>query len=141
MSKLDTLEPDFRPQVDALIEAVQNVTGRKWVCVQGRRTIAEQDALYAQGRAAPGKVITKAPGGFSAHNFGLAADLAPLKEFGGEIDWEAPRSMWQQMADLAQEMGLTAGFYFHTIFDPDHVESPRWKEQQALWKSGHLDVA
>jgi peptidoglycan L-alanyl-D-glutamate endopeptidase CwlK len=38
------------------------------------RTFAEQDALYAQG-ITTGKVVTKARGGQSYHNYGLAIDI------------------------------------------------------------------
>ena len=37
----------------------------------GLRTFAQQNALYAQGRITPGKIVTKAKGGQSWHNFGL----------------------------------------------------------------------
>jgi peptidoglycan L-alanyl-D-glutamate endopeptidase CwlK len=44
--------------------------------ISGTRTYAEQDALYRQGRFGnPGKVITKARGGQSNHNFGIAWDI------------------------------------------------------------------
>lgn len=42
---------------------------------QGFRSIAEQNALYAQGRTAPGNIVTNARGGQSNHNFGVAVDL------------------------------------------------------------------
>jgi peptidoglycan L-alanyl-D-glutamate endopeptidase CwlK len=44
--------------------------------VSGTRTYAEQDALYAQGRTLPGKIITHASAGQSGHNFGIAIDIA-----------------------------------------------------------------
>lgn len=140
MTRLESLEPAFRLQVEQLIQATNAVTGRRWLVTAGRRTMVEQRAIYAQGRTKPGKVVSNAPPGFSAHNFGLAADLAPMMEYGNQIDWEAPREMWKQMADIAVELGLTAGFYFRTIFDAPHVEHPSWKEQQKLWKAGKLDV-
>ena len=43
--------------------------------IGGTRTYAEQNALYAQGRSAPGPVVTNARGGFSNHNFGIAWDI------------------------------------------------------------------
>jgi hypothetical protein len=46
--------------------------------VQGVRTFAEQDALYAQGRTRKGLRVTNAKGGQSYHNYGLAADCALL---------------------------------------------------------------
>jgi peptidoglycan LD-endopeptidase CwlK len=141
MSKIDTLEPDFKAQVVTLIEAVGAATGRKWVCTAGRRTMAEQTALWNQGRSTPGSIVTKAPAGSSAHNFGLAADISPMKLDGSDVDWNAPESLLKQMADLAVEMGLTAGFYFKSIHDPPHVESPSWKVAQGEWKAGRLHVA
>lgn len=43
--------------------------------LSGTRTYAEQNALYAQGRATKGRVVTNAKGGQSNHNFGLAWDV------------------------------------------------------------------
>ena len=143
MSKLDTLEPDFREHVEQLIIAASNVTGRKWVITSGRRTMEEQRGLFAQGRSTTGKIVTNAPAGSSAHNFGYAADLAPMSADGKSIDWNAPKSMWKLMADIAVEMGLTAGFYFKSMKggDAPHVEDGRWRDLQALWKAGKLEIS
>ena len=44
--------------------------------ISGTRTYAEQDALYAKGRGgSPGPIVTKARGGESNHNFGIAVDV------------------------------------------------------------------
>src|SRR5689334_18832241 len=127
MGKIDTLEPEMREKVAALLIAAGTATKLKWVVTAGRRTMAEQDAIYAQGRTAPGQVVSNAKPGSSAHNYGLAADLAPLKR-DGSIWWEAPREIWQRMADEAVKLGLSSGFYFRTIFDAPHVEDPSWRE-------------
>ena len=41
------------------------------------RTVAEQDALYAQGRTKPGNIVTNAKGSSysSQHQWGIAADF------------------------------------------------------------------
>ena len=52
--------------------------------VQGLRTIAEQNALYAKGRTSPGPIVTKAKGGSSYHNYGLAIDLVTAGTFKGQ---------------------------------------------------------
>jgi len=58
---------------------------------QGLRTWEEQDALYAKGRTVPpiGKkyIVTKAKGGQSYHNFGLAFDIVVLDSL-GKADWD-----------------------------------------------------
>lgn len=139
---IETLEPEFGVKIGALIPLVNEATGRDWRVVQGRRTIAEQNGLYAKGRTVPGNIVTNAPGGSSAHNFGLAADIAPMKIDGSDIDWNAPDSLFKQMADIAIAQGLTAGYYFKSMKggDPDHIEDPTWKVAQGEWKAGRLAV-
>jgi len=140
MSRLNTLETDFRVEIERLIKRTEAATGLKWIVTSARRTMSEQQALYEQGRTAPGKVVTNARPGSSAHNFGLAADLAPLRK-DGRIWWEAPKATWQKMADIARDMGLVSGFYFRTIYDAPHVEDSQWRTVQAKWKAGEIHVA
>jgi len=140
MSKIESLEPEFRTKVEQLIAAIENVTGRKWIITAGRRTMAEQEALYNQGRSTPGNIVTKAPAGSSAHNFGLAVDLVSIKE-NGDADWSDNYEGWKQLADLAVEMGLTAGMYFKSLTDRPHVEDKSWKIAQGEWKAGRVHIA
>lgn len=139
--RMDSLEPGFREKVEQLLIRAHEATGRIWILTDARRTLKQQYVLYAQGRTAPGKVVTKARAGSSAHNFGLAADLAPYKDGTREVDWEAPKPIWKAMADEAQKLGLVAGFYFKSIYDAPHVEDANWKASQAAWKAGKLKVA
>lgn len=136
---IDGLEEEFIPKVQALKMALLEATGFEWVVVQGRRTIAQQNALYAKGRTSGGAKVTNAKGGSSPHNFGMAVDMVPLKD--GALWWNMPERGWQQYADIAQSMGLVAGYYFHSIHDPDHVEDPKWENMQAEWKAGNLKVS
>lgn len=140
MPRIDTLDPLIKPIIVDLLAKSEAATGVKWTVTAARRTMADQREIYAQGRTKPGKVVSNAPPGSSAHNYGLAADLAPLKK-DGSIWWEAPKKIWQQMADEAVKLGLTAGFYFKTIFDGPHVEHPEWRKRRDLWKAGKLEVA
>lgn len=139
MTKLESLDPVLRPLVQQLLMAMEIATGCKWIIVSGRRTMAEQKKLYDQGRTTPGGIVTKAKPGQSAHNFGMAADIAPMKD--GKIWWDAPKSMWKLMADTAKQIGLVPGFYFKSIYDPPHVEHSSWKAVQAAWKRGEVQVA
>lgn len=140
MSKLDTLEPVFRDKIIELLKQTEEATGRKWGISAGRRTMKEQKAIYAQGRTAPGKIVSNAPPGSSAHNYGLAADLWPLTKDGKDFDWVAGKVVFKVMADLAVKLGLTAGFYFKTFYDAPHIEDPSWRKQRELWKSGKITV-
>jgi peptidoglycan L-alanyl-D-glutamate endopeptidase CwlK len=136
---ISNLDPDFIPKVQALKLELLKQTGYNWLVVQGRRTIAEQNALYAKGRTAGGSVVTNAKGGSSPHNFGLAVDMVPI--INGALGWNYHDRGFQQAADIAKDMGLMPGYYFHSIHDPDHFEDPNWKAQQALWQEGKLTVA
>jgi peptidoglycan L-alanyl-D-glutamate endopeptidase CwlK len=140
MNRIDTLEPEFKLKIQDLIDELAAVTGLKWVIVQARRTMAEQQALYDQGRTQPGKVVTNARPGQSAHNFGLAADLCPINPATGDCWWDAPQMTWRKLAETAHEMGLVSGFFFKSIFDAPHVEAPDWRDRQEAWKRGEITI-
>ncbi len=76
MDKLSLVHPLFAERVRQLFQKLKE-EGYDFIVTQGLRTWEEQNALYAKGRTAPGPVVTKAPGGHSQHNFGLAVDVAP----------------------------------------------------------------
>lgn len=140
MNKIDTLDPEFKAKIEQLITAIEGITDRTWIVTAGRRTMAEQSVLYSQGRMTPGNIVTKAPAGSSAHNFGLAADLASLKPGTQDIDWSDSYTGWLQMANLATEMGLVAGMFFKSITDRPHVESADWRTVQREWKAGKITI-
>ena len=92
--------------------------------VQGLRTKAEQDALYAQGRTTPGKVVTNAKGGQSMHNYGLAVDMVPGIRGASpwQPNWNDKDPDYQKMIDLCEQQGLVAGARWVHIPDVDHFQ-------------------
>lgn len=71
---IGTLLPEVQPFARALVQkAAAGSINIK--IISGLRTYAEQDALYAKGRTAPGPTVTNATGGRSNHNFGIAFDI------------------------------------------------------------------
>jgi peptidoglycan L-alanyl-D-glutamate endopeptidase CwlK len=84
------------------------------------RTIAEQDALYAQGRITPGKIVTNAKGGQSYHNYGLAFDAAPLNA-DLSIDWSGGTN-YQIMGKIGQSVGLEWGGTWSKFPDKPHFQ-------------------
>lgn len=110
------------------------------VIASGTRTVAEQNALYAKGRTAPGGIVTKARGGDSPHNFGLAFDFA----FGNAIGrptWpeDAP---WAAAAAFGKQLGLEWGGDWASFTDRPHLEMPGWRDIRLAWKkSGATDYA
>lgn len=85
--------------------------------VRGLATYAEQDAIYAEGRTSPGKVVTNAQGGYSMHCFGLAVDIAPF--IIGQPDWNADDTQWQDLLAKALTCGLAEGARW-THVKPDY---------------------
>lgn len=137
--KLDALEPDFKIIADQII-ADALAAGIRLVVTATRRTISEQDRLYAQGRTAPGQKVTNAKGGQSPHNFGLAFDFCPL-DSNGKPDWNAPRNVWNKVGEIAEAHGMTWGGHFKSLLDLPHIEHPRWREVRAEWQAGKVKVA
>ncbi len=102
--------------------------------VQALRTIAEQDALYAQGRTKPGAIVTKARGGRSYHNFGLAIDFAIMYDKDGNgsfetLSWDTKLDGdkdglvdWQEMVKAFECLGWHWGGNNRTFKDMPHIE-------------------
>lgn len=109
-----------QPFADKLQDLQQDLEegGLRTTIGEGYRDPARQDALFAQGRTAPGDIVTGVRGGGSYHNVGAAADLIPASG----IDDKAAQ---QQIIDAASESwrGLKSGGTFSNLYDPLHVQS------------------
>ncbi len=90
------------------------------------RSKAEQDELYARGRTKPGKIVTYAKAGESAHQFGLALDFVPMIE-GGKPQWTAPSPLWNRAISLAEKYGLESASKWPKFKEWPHVQFPSWK--------------
>lgn len=86
--------------------------------ISGTRTYAEQDALYAKGRTAPGSKVTNARGGFSNHNFGIAFDIGLFK--GGKYLAESPH--YATLGPVGESVGLKWGGRWKGFPDQPHYE-------------------
>lgn len=93
------------------------------------RSMDEQARLYAQGRTAPGPIVTKARPGESAHNFGLAMDCVPMRD--GKPVWStklaADRALWTAYGAAVRAAGLVWGGDWRFV-DLPHAEFPAWKD-------------
>ena len=93
--------------------------------ISGSRTAAEQDALYAQGRTAPGKIVTNARAGQSNHNYGLALDLGIFDGAGEYVDsYHSSQStkIYREIAMRCDEFGLTWGGNWRSFPDAPHFQ-------------------
>lgn len=123
---LNLLHYQFRPLVDQFLDAcAAKEIDLLVTCTL--RSNDEQAALYAQGRTAPGKRVTNAPPGKSAHNYGLALDVVPMVN--GKPDWDGSHPVWQTIGDIGIECGLqwagSPGFPFHELA---HFQHPKWRD-------------
>lgn len=87
----------------------------------GYRSKAEQDALYAQGRTKPGKIVTNAKGGQSNHNFGIAVDFCLTNEKGTIANYTV-NSDWRRVAAIAKSKGFEWGGDWKGFVDNPHLE-------------------
>lgn len=94
----------------------------------GHRSNEEQDALYAQGRMAPGRIVTYKRGGESIHNTdpSRAVDLAPWR---GGIIWD-DEALFHEMAGvilyIAWRKGIDMqwGGHWPNFKDRPHFQVP-----------------
>tara|TARA_R110000772_G_scaffold3256_3_gene11771 strand:+ start:9506 stop:9925 length:420 start_codon:yes stop_codon:yes gene_type:complete len=68
------------------------------------RDAESQNSLYAQGRTAPGKIVTNAKAGQSWHNHRCAVDVVPLRT--GKPVWDGKDPVWKDVGRLGKEAGL-----------------------------------
>jgi len=98
------------------------------------RPQAEQDALYAQGRTAPGKIVTWTK--HSNHSFtikggvpaALAFDFVPL--ISGKPVWNSKDPSWLKLAEIAESLSLQWGGRWVKGRDMPHIEL---KDARAYW--------
>lgn len=88
------------------------------------RSVAEQDALYAQGRTKPGNIISNAKGSTysSQHQWGISFDF--FKNIKGhEYDDTA---FFNRVGALAKSIGLAWGGDWKSPVDKPHLYLPDW---------------
>ena len=106
LKRLLTVHPLLARKVTALVSNLA-AQGFDVEITQAMRTVAEQDALYSQGRTRKGPKVTNARGGQSLHNFGCAVDLALLVN--GKLGWPEPHPVWAAIGREAARLGLEHG--------------------------------
>jgi len=122
---LNDLHPEFRPFVDGFLEDVKGV-GIDILVTCTSRTNAEQASLYAEGRTAPGRIVTNAKPGQSAHNYGLAIDIVPV--INGKLCWDDANPVWQEIGKIGMARGLVwLGAPGSPFREYPHFQMPNWE--------------
>ena len=126
ITKLEGVHPVLVEKVKRILHASAEL-GHPMLVTDGVRTEAQQQALYAKGRTAPGKKVTNADGvraksnhQVKADGFGHAVDLAFLAD--GKPSW-AEHHPWMLLGAMAVALGLVWGGHWRTP-DRPHIELP-----------------
>lgn len=121
-SNIGTLHPRVQAYARNLVLKAAAI-GITVKVISGLRSYAEQTALYAKGRTAPGSKVTNAPAGYSNHNFGMAFDVGVFE--GSKYLEESPK--YKAIAPIGIDLGLTWGGNWKSIQDQPHFElRPAW---------------
>jgi peptidoglycan L-alanyl-D-glutamate endopeptidase CwlK len=120
-SRLAGVDPAVATRVQRVLDAMAAL-GFPMMVVAGLRTVAEQQALYARGRTAPGRIVTYADGVTkpSHHQSGRAVDCVFLAD--GKPSW-AEGHPWAAYGACAEAVGLVWGGRWR-MRDLPHVELP-----------------
>ena len=115
---VDLLQDKAREHLAGLLE--KEIDAR---IIQGTRTLEEQQRLYNQGRTTPGKIVTYAKPGQSAHNYGAAYDIGIFE--GGKY---LPESKdYKTAGETGESLDLEWGGRFKNPDEP-HFQLPNWKD-------------
>ena len=124
LQRLDRLHPAVRTRGAALLELCSH-SGLAILVSQGMRTWEEQDALYAKGRTipplGPKNFVTRAKGGQSYHNFGLAFDIVVLDAV-TKAGWDDNHPGWRRAGALGKSVGLAWGGEWARLKDLPHYQ-------------------
>lgn len=155
LERIKLLHPKLREEAAEVYDEIcKRLTGKaRCRFTHTLRTIAEQDALFAQGRTRPGKIVTNARGGSSFHNYGLAIDIALLLDRDGdgkftEASWDTKgdfdgdrRSDWIEVVQVFKEFGWEWGGDWKFV-DPPHFQKTfgrSVRELKNLYDRGRVD--
>jgi len=122
----------MQKRITAFMNAIESL-GLTPRISQGLRTNEEQNALYAQGRTKKGNIVTKAKGGESWHNYGLAIDLCFINQ-DGSIDFNVP----ERVGNMAKEFKLEWGAKW-SFPDKPHFQLEKLPANPVSWGNERIE--
>ena len=126
IERIELLHPALREEAKQIYaEICERLTGRATCRFSHTlRTFAEQDALYNQKPK-----VTKAKGGQSYHNYGLAVDIVLLLNDGKIASWDTVTDFdgdgladWQEVVYVFGLYGWEWGGSWRTFVDKPHFQ-------------------
>ena len=126
----------LHPRLQVKLEELQEKCSTQGIIIgfsECLRTVAEQDALYAQGRTKAGNIVTNAKGSTysSQHQWGIAADFY----LNMDVDGDGTKSddafnnatgLFDRVGAIAVSIGLGWGGTWVSIKDRPHLYLPDW---------------
>jgi peptidoglycan L-alanyl-D-glutamate endopeptidase CwlK len=136
LERINGSHPKVRDELNKMYLEILGALSGKAICrfAYVTRTFKEQAALYAQGRTAPGKIVTNAPAGLSIHNYSLAFDIVLLIDKDGNgtyetASWDTIKdfdsdglSDWMEIVVIAKKYGWNWGGDWSGFKDMPHFE-------------------
>ena len=113
---------DLNPKVAAMCSEFINRCKEKNIDIlitSTYRDAESQNALYAQGRTAPGKKVTNAKGGQSFHNWKVAFDFCPIVN--GKPNWNDV-ALYTKCGEIAEGVGLEWAGRWKTFKELAHCQ-------------------
>lgn len=150
IERIKLLHPKLRDEVMNIYAEICEALSGRAICrfAYTLRTFAEQDAIYAQGRTKPGKIVSNAKGGLSMHNYGLAVDIVLIVD-GKEASWDVKKDFdgdgkadWQEIVTIFKQYGWEWGGDWKFV-DAPHFQKTlghNVRELLALYNAKKVDA-
>jgi peptidoglycan L-alanyl-D-glutamate endopeptidase CwlK len=121
MRGTDKLHPDVKKLAELLIAECAKEGLPPVLITETWRTKDEQNALYAQGRTTPGKIVTNCQYPDSPHCWGAAFDFC--RNIRGH-EYDDNDGFFTKVGAVGKRLGLFWGGDFKSFVDKPHFESP-----------------
>lgn len=135
----------LHPLLQGKIVELQNLCYKNGITIgigECVRTVAEQDALYAQGRTKPGIKVTNAKGSKygSMHQWRVAFDYYLIMDVDGDGKtaddaFNNATGLFNKVGNLGQSIGLEWGGSWKSPVDMPHFQLPNWGSTAAILKA------
>lgn len=124
MRDINLLHPIAKYKAEQLIKLCAK-KGLKIGIAETKRTVSEQNELYAQGRTKKGSIVTNANGtSFSSlHQWGIAFDF--YRNDGKEA-YNDSDGFFSKVGKIGKSIGLEWGGDWKSIKDKPHFQLPYW---------------
>lgn len=145
LQRIKTAHPLLRAELELIYKEICEALIGEAICrfAYVLRTFAEQDALFKKRPR-----VTKATGGQSYHNYGLAVDIVLLIKGGKEASWNTVKDFdgdrtadWMEIVAIFKKYGWKWGGEWNFKDDP-HFEKTlgyTWQELLAIHNQKKVD--